>query len=160
MILHILKASAEDYNEMTNICVQSKKHWGYSEFLIDLWKDELTITPRFIRNTNVIKIENELGVILGFGSIEINDAKKYYQITHLWVLPLYFEKNIGKLLLEQLELLVENYKTIMVVSDPNSLNFYHKYGYQKIGEEKSKPDGKNLPVLKKIIWKNRVLYPQ
>lgn len=154
MILHILKADAEDYSELTNICVQSKKHWGYSDFLIDLWRDELTITPRFIRNTYVIKIENEHGVILGFGSLEKDYEKKYYNITHLWVLPKYIEKNIGNILLEQLELLVENRKIIKVVSDPNFLFFYQKHEYQKVGEEKSKPDGKCLPVLKKIIQKD------
>ena len=151
MILHILKPDAEDYQKLTEICYKSKKHWGYPEYLIDLWKNELTITPRYIRNHNVFKIENEKGEILGFGSLEKDYNKDLFEITHFSVLPEYMRKNIGKLLLEHIEGQVAHQKAIKVVSDPNAVAFYQKFGYMKVGEVKSKPDGRKLPLLKKII---------
>lgn len=151
MILHILRSEAEDFNTLTDICLKTKKNWGYPDYLIDLWKDELTITPRFIRNNDIVKIQNEHGEILGFGTVSPNGSQDVYEIKHLWVLPEYNEKSIGRLLLEQLEKRVGHRKTIKVVTDPNSLSFYQKYGYHKVGEAKSKPDGMNLPILKKIV---------
>ena len=154
MILHILKPDAEDFEKLTDICVKSKKHWGYPDYLIDLWKDELTITPRYIRNHNILKIQNEHGKILGFGAIENLNGNGVFEINHLWVLPEYIGKSIGRLLLEKLEQKVGPKKTIKVVSDPNAMSFYQNYGYQKVGEVKSKPDGSKLPLMKKIMSNN------
>ena len=151
MILHISKPDAEDYNELTEICLKSIKHWGYPNFLIEIWKEELTITPRYIRNHDLLKIENEHGEILGFGSMKKDHLKDFYEIDHFWVLPEYIEGNAGKLLLENLEKKVAPQKMIKVVSDPNTLLFYQNSGYLKVGETKSKPDGRSLPILKKII---------
>jgi len=151
MILHILKPEAEDYKKLTEICHTTKKHWGYPEYLIDLWKDELTITPRYIRNNYLLKVQNADGEILGFGSIQKDASNTFYEITHLWVLPDCINKNIGKLLLENLEKKVEHQKIIKAVADPNQMAFYQKFGYQKVGEVKSKPDGRKLPLLKKIV---------
>jgi len=151
MILHVLKPDAEDYEKLTDICLRSKRHWGYPEYLIELWRDELTITPRYIRKHNLLKVQNERNEILGFGSIESVNGNGIYEINHLWVLPEYMDKNIGKLLLEQLESRFGQKKTIKVVSDPNAMSFYQNFGYQKVGEVKSKPDGRKLPILKKVI---------
>ena len=122
--------------------------------MIDLWKDELTITPRYIRHHDILKIQNEHNEILGFGCIENLNGNGICQIHHLWVLPEYMGKNIGKLLLQQLEQRAGGDKTIKVVSDPNAMSFYQNYGYQKVGEVKSKPDGRKLPLMKKILKSN------
>lgn len=151
MILHILKPEAEDYEKLTEICVKSKKHWGYPDYLIDLWKDELTITPRYIRNHDLLKIMNEKYEILGFGALENLNGGEVFEISHLWVLPEYMNKSIGKILLQNLEQKAGNYKTIKVVSDPNAVAFYQNFGYQIVGEVKSQPDGRKLPLMKKIL---------
>ncbi len=151
MILHVLEPDAEDYEKLTEICLKSKRHWGYPDYLIDLWKDELTITPRYIRKHNLLKVQNENEQILAFGSIESVNGNGTFEIPHLWVLPEYMGKNVGKILLEQLENRFGQKKTIRVVSDPNAVPFYQNFGYQKVGEVNSKPDGRKLPLLKKII---------
>lgn len=153
MVLHISTPDAEDYNELTKICLTCNKHLDYPDVLIENWKDELTITPRYIRNHDVVKIENELGEILGFGSLEKEDYNDFYEIAHFWVLPDYMEGNIGKLLLEHIEKKVGSQKTIKVVSDSNTLLFYQNSGYLKVGETESKSEGRSLPILKKIIGK-------
>jgi ribosomal protein S18 acetylase RimI-like enzyme len=151
MILHVLEPDAEDYEKLTDICLKSKRHWGYPDYLIDLWKDELTITPRYIRKHNLLKVQNQHNQILAFGSIESVNGNGTFEISHLWVLPEYIGKNVGKILLEQLENRFGQKKTIRVVSDPNAVAFYQNFGYQKVGEVNSKPDGRKLPLLKKII---------
>jgi len=151
MILHVIKPVAEDYHKLTEICLKTYEHWGYPEYLVDLWKDKFTITPRYIRNHNILKIENEHGEILGFGSLEKDYINDIYEISHLWVLPEYMDKSIGKILLENLEKKVEHKKTIKVITDPHAMAFFQKHGYQKVGEVKSKPDGRKMPLLKKIM---------
>ena len=151
MILHILKPDAEDYEKLTDICLRSKIHWGYPEYLIELCKDELTITPRYIRKHNLLKVENEHREILGFGSINSVSGNGLYEIAHFRILPEHMDKNIGKLLLERLESRFGKKATIQVVTDPNVMSFYQKFGYRKVGEVKSKPDGRSLPVLKKKL---------
>ena len=151
MILHVLRAEAEDYEILTDICLQTKKHWGYPEYLIDLWKDELTITPRYIRKHNLLKVQNERDQILGFGSIESVNGNGTFEIHHFWVLPEFSGKNIEKILLEHLESRFGEKKTIKVVSDPNALQIFRNCGYQKVGEVESRPDGRKLPLLKKMF---------
>jgi len=151
MILHVLKPDAEDYDKLTQICRKSKRHWGYPDYLIDLWKEELTITPRYIRKHNVLKIVNENHEILGFGSIDSVNGNGLYEIGHFWILPEFMGKNIGKILLDRLENRFGKKAIIQVVSDPNAMSFYEKFGYRKVGEVKSKPDGRKLPLLKKKL---------
>ena len=151
MILHILKPEAEDYNKLTEICQTANKHWGYPDYLLDLWKEELTVTPRYIRNNTLLKAQNEHGEIFGFGSIINVNGNGVYEIKHLWISPDCCNKHVGRLLLENLEKLTSNKTTIKVIADPNMISFYQKNGYQKVGEVERKPDGGKLPVLKKII---------
>ena len=151
MILHILRPEAEDYTKLTEICQTTKRRWGYPDYLIDLWKDELTITPRYIRNNTLLKVENEHGKILGFGSIDKDPANGIYEIKHLWFLTDCGSKHVGSLLLDNLEKKVADPNTIKVIPDQNMLTFYQKNGYQKVGEVKSKLDGRKLPLLKKVL---------
>ena len=57
MILHVLRPEAHESEALTKICIESKKHWGYPEFMINMWRDELTITPRYIRNNDILKVQ-------------------------------------------------------------------------------------------------------
>ena len=74
-----------------------------------------------------------------------------YEINHLWVVPEHMGKNVGKVILQQLEGRIGQKKTIKVVADPNAMAFYQNFGYQKVGEVDSRPDGRKLPLLKKIL---------
>ena len=60
VVLHILRAQAEDCNELTEICYKIKRDLGYQEYLLELWKDELTITPDYIRNHDLKKMSGSI----------------------------------------------------------------------------------------------------
>ncbi len=153
MILHFLRSEAEDFERLTELCVKSKKRWGYPDYLIEMWKDELTITPRYIRTHELIKVENEDHEILAFGQVEKNGYQGVYEIKHLWIDPDYEGINVGKWLVQHLEKKVGNRMTIKVVPDPNAIDLFKNLGYHKVGEVRRKPDGMRMPVLKKIIEK-------
>jgi N-acetylglutamate synthase-like GNAT family acetyltransferase len=151
MILHILRPVAEDFSELTELCFTAKKHWGYPDYLLEMWKDELTITPRYIRNNRIAKIQNENGKIVAFGHIKQDGQDGIFEIRHLWILPEFVGTSIPKLLLAHLEGNVGEKSTIKVVPDPNMKGFFQQNGYHKVAETLSKPDGLKLPVLKKVI---------
>jgi len=43
MEIVIKKPKPEDAEELTKVAIASKKHWGYPDRWLDLWKDELTM---------------------------------------------------------------------------------------------------------------------
>ena len=151
MILHFLRSEAEDFEKLTELCIKSKKHWGYPDYLIEMWKDDLTITPRYIRNHELIKVVNDKAEILGFGQLEKNGLQGMYEIKHLWIDPDCKDDKIGRWLLQHLEKKVANKNVIRVIPDPNAIELFKTMGYHKVGEVRRKPDGMSLPVLKKII---------
>lgn len=151
MILHILRPVAEDFSELTKLCYTAKKHWGYPDYLLEMWKDELTITPRYIRNNRIAKVQNEHGKIVAFGHIKQDGHDDIFEIRHLWILPEFVGSIVPKVLLAHLEENVMEKSTIKVVADPNMKGFYQQNGYHKVAETLSKPDGLKLPVLKKVI---------
>jgi hypothetical protein len=49
----ILPATPEDADALTRIAFAAKRYWGYPESWIQHWRDGLTITPEFVRNSRV-----------------------------------------------------------------------------------------------------------
>ena len=41
----IRPARPAEANELTQIAIRSKAHWGYSQELIDIWAEDLRVTP-------------------------------------------------------------------------------------------------------------------
>ena len=55
MIMEILRANSEDHKILTDITIDSKAFWGYSQNQIEIWKDELTISETYINENEVYK---------------------------------------------------------------------------------------------------------
>lgn len=151
MILHFQRAIAEDFNDLSDLCLRVKKHWGYPNGLLDDWKENLKITPRFIRNNETVKLENEEGEILAFGAIKKNEDGKYFEIVHFWVVPELQNHVTAQLLLKKLEEKINPKGIIKMVADPNIAEFFKGNGYLKVGEHNSQPDGTVFPIMKKVI---------
>ncbi|NJN26310.1 MAG: GNAT family N-acetyltransferase [Cyclobacteriaceae bacterium] len=159
MILHITQPEAEDYLKLTEICQAANRNWGYPDYLIDLWQDKLTITPRYIRSHYMLKAENQIGEILGFGAIKKEFASNIFDLMHLWMLPGHKYQYIGQMLLSNLEQQAQHRDIIKTVVDPNLSDFFKKSGYQKVGEVKSQPDGRKMPLFKKVVERVKIVEP-
>lgn len=144
----IEQASPTDASQLTHISHASKRHWQYHDDLIALWKETLTVTPAYIQNNNVYKLCTDDDTIAGFSAVEQRAA--FLEITHLWLLPSYIGKGLGKkLLLVTLEKTASSGTLIRVESDPHAERFYRAQGFTTIGIVESIPEGRFLPLMER-----------
>ena len=146
--MELTRAIPADAAALTRIAQAAKRHWGYSEHWITQWSAALTVTAEFITThpTVVARIE---GQPVGFAAL--TGLGQQLRLEHLWVLPEYMRRGIGRALFHELARLgrVAGWSTLQIVSDPNAEGFYLRLGAKRIGEEISDLDGhrRALPVL-------------
>src|SRR5258705_2229064 len=98
----IRRADTEDAATLTQIAHDAKRHWGYPEHWIKHWESDLTISPEFISNNQVL-VADEDGEIRGFYALCINEHQA--ELEHMWVAPAFIDAGLGKeLFLDAVEL--------------------------------------------------------
>ncbi len=139
-------ANIGDVQTLSAICVAAKGYWNYPPEWLALWEADLAVTPEQIRSHYVDVCEFD-GRVAGF--IAISFEAGLAEVEHLWVLPEFMGKGVGRALLERgLEWCRANdIVELKVVSDPNALGFYQALGGKIIGEQPSVPAPRVLPVL-------------
>ncbi|WP_243521606.1 GNAT family N-acetyltransferase [Bacillus pseudomycoides] len=139
----VREALLNEANELSELALNSKATWDYSEEFIRACKEDLTITEEYIINNYVYVLENE-GVKIGFFSFL---RKEGDALDFLYLHPDYKGKGYGKLLWQRVvEKAVElGMKSFTIDSDPNAKGYYIKMGAKLIGETPS------------TVFKNRTL---
>jgi len=146
----VTQADPWDHQLLSKIALESKRHWGYPEKWIHGWEDDLRITNEYILANTVYKLHDvEHDVICGFCALELRQEKGEVEVEHLWLLPSYIGKNLGKFLLQSCldKLSGHTFKRVKVTSDPNAIGFYKKLGFVEVGYTESTPVGRILPNL-------------
>ncbi|MEW6210015.1 MAG: GNAT family N-acetyltransferase [Acidobacteriota bacterium] len=140
MNLEIQKAAPEDAPDLTLLAHAAKRHWGYPEKWIALWRDDLTLTPDFISDNEVFAARRGEELI-GFYALTIEDGKA--ELEHLWVSPDQIGQGAGRILFEHAmsRAASMNARVIEIVSDPNAEGFYLRMGARKVGEIVSEIEG-------------------
>ncbi|MBX3037238.1 MAG: GNAT family N-acetyltransferase [Anaerolineales bacterium] len=148
MNINISRATLNDADSLTQIAISAKRHWNYPEAWIQHWLPQLTISEEYI-STNEVWIMTDGGKAIAFYAL--SQDEEGYELGHLWVLPEYIGKGIGKQLLqhafERCKLL--NITALKIYADPNAQTFYEKMGAKKIDEYHSHLFGEDrvLPVM-------------
>lgn len=148
----ISRAQPQHANQLTEIAISAKRHWNYPEAWIQHWLPQLTISEEYISTNEVWMMVDERKPIAFYALSQIEEG---YELGHLWVLPEYIGKGIGKQLLqhafERCKLL--NISTLKIYADPNAQTFYEKMGAKKIDEYYSDLFGEDrvLPVMEIAI---------
>lgn len=141
-------ADFEEAAALTEIALAAKRHWGYPENWLEAWREDLTITPDFIKRSEVFAaIESDKPI--GFYALVTSEG--ITELDHLWVLPEWIGQGVGRRLLAHAldRAAALNITTVEIVSDPNAEAFYLKAGARKIGEVFSSIEGqpRRLPRL-------------
>jgi GNAT superfamily N-acetyltransferase len=119
----ILPATPEDAEALTRIAFAAKRYWGYPESWIQHWRDSLTITPAFVRNSRV------------YAAVSVGEPCAFYALTgaggeleleHLWVSPGWIGSGVGRLLFEHAmrQAARQGANAVAIEADPNAVNNY------------------------------------
>ena len=146
--MNSIKSQPKHHSELTNIAIVSKKHWNYSDELMNLWKDDLTITPDFIKENYVFHIQNNNDEIIGFYAFIVHE--KQIILDSLFILPEEIGKGLGRILMNDFLEKIKKFKpeNSIVEADPNAENFYKKFGFETIDYKSTKIKGRFLPIMK------------
>lgn len=121
----IRRASSEEADQLTQIALDAKRHWGYPEHWIKHWESDLTVSPDFIRDNHVYVAEDD-GEIRGFYALAMSGNKA--ELEHIWVAPASIGTGIGKeLFLDAMDRAATlEVREIEISSDPNVAGFYER----------------------------------
>jgi GNAT superfamily N-acetyltransferase len=150
-----------DSDALTEISFAAKRYWRYPEEYFDIWENELTITPENIyRNIVIAACINNRPI--GFYSIVdspdgfvIKDVRMPagLWLEHIFIRPSYIGNGFGRILLSHAEgkCMSTGHKTLHVLSDPNTKDFYLKFGYDYIDDIPSTIEDRTTPYLRRVL---------
>ena len=150
--MNVLRANAEHADALTKIAFAAKRHWQYPESWIRHWEGVLTITPEYIiqHPTFVAVVDGEF---VGFSALQFKARDAL--LDHLWVLPSYMRRGIGRALFQHAERVARasGALRLRIVGDPHAEPFYSRMGAAFYGREPASMDGQErfLPLLEKVL---------
>jgi len=124
----------------------SKKFWGYSNELIQLWKTDLEISEEYILENIVVKVYDG-ETFVGFFAIKLHENENP-EIDHLWLKPENIRRNYGREIFKFITnfLSSKGFKKATLIAEPNAKGFYEKMGGIIKGKFESKISGRFLEI--------------
>ena len=131
--VEIRPAQAHDAEALSAIAFKAKAHWSYSAEALESWRRELAVSADEIASKSVFVALAD-GRIAGFYSF--CPAERGWLLDHLWVLPEFMRRGIGRALVTHaLETAARGgASSVTVDADPNAESFYLACGATRCGE--------------------------
>ncbi|MUK70250.1 GNAT family N-acetyltransferase [Aliivibrio fischeri] len=149
--MEIVLAESTDLTEMNKIIELAKRHWDYSDELMDIWLPDLLLNPEnLIERTFWIMKEND-EIIGVFSLSSISDG--IFELEDFWLLPSVMGKGLGRKMFQFVINYLKSNKAekLVIVSDPNAEGFYQQMGATRVKLVGSKPEGRMLPVMDLLL---------
>lgn len=131
--MNIRPAQPHEAEALSALARKSKSHWGYSSETIDSWKAQLSVSADAIASwpTFVAALEDEIA-----GFYALAPSGPHWSLEHLWVLPQYMGRGIGRALVAHaLDTAARGGAvSVSVDGDPNAERFYLACGGKRCGE--------------------------
>ena len=145
--MKIEKVRKSDAKDLTELTIRSKSYWNYGKEQIEAWRDELTITEKYIAENQMYKLSLD-AELLGFYAYG-PEYKTDVKLNFLFVEPKFIGKGYGKILMKDFLKRVENseFKRVVLDADPNAKEFYAGFGFSVIGQLKSSIKNRFLPIM-------------
>ena len=144
----IERADLADLTELNAISFAAKSHWDYPNEWLELWREDLKLTPEEIALRKVYKLIEQHRIV---GFCAIFETQDEYEVEHLWILPAVMGKGYGKQLLDfALADAIREDKPVIVASDPHAEGFYQKQGFETFAQRPSVPEGRVLPLMRRV----------
>lgn len=143
----IQKATLRDSQELSELTFESKAYWGYAKEQLDEWHDDLLVSEKYIENNEVF-LTKKNDRIIGYYSFKII-SDSTVKLDNIFIQPKYIGKGLGTILMEDfLYRMKESQITVVTLdSEPNSNQFYQKFGFKTVGQLKSSIPNRFLPIM-------------
>jgi len=158
MNIEISPAIQDDSVVLSQIAFAAKKHWGYPNEYMEIWKQELTITKEYLTKNIVYKLVNNEEIIGFYALVLIEqdyqlreiEIKKGWWLDHLFILPQFHHQGFGKQLIKHSKSVLIEYgeHSYFIFVDPFATGFYEKMGAQFLYESASSIPERTIPVFK------------
>lgn len=142
----IRSAQPEEADALTAIAQAAKRSWGYPEGWLASWRDALTIRAEALSAWSVfVALAN--GKPVGFVAIRPTESR--WELEHLWVLPAYQRRGIGRALMDHaISYASATDRTVLrIESDPHAVGFYRSMGAAEAGDVTAPMPGAPARVL-------------
>ncbi|MDM1046074.1 GNAT family N-acetyltransferase [Myroides sp. 1354] len=145
MDIKIIPASVGDCAILTQIAKKAKQHWGYSDAWMQLWENDLSVTPDCFVEGKIVK--GEIGEVL-IGFYALKNEGDFALLDGLWVLPEYHGNGYGKLLFHHAinQATSMGYHYVQLYADPHVDAFYQKLNGQMVGQIETQIKDRYLSV--------------
>ncbi len=145
--MKIEKPIRTDAKDLTELTIRSKSHWNYGKEQVEGWREELTITKKYIENNQIYKLVIE-GLLIGFYAYQAENETDI-KLNYFFVEPKYIGKGYGKLLMIDFLQRIQNskFERVILDADPNAEKFYNKLGFRVIGKLESSIKDRYLPIM-------------
>ncbi len=135
-------ATPHEAEYLIEIFCDSKRHWGYDDKLIELWRDDMSINEEYIRNNKVVVFSVD-NVEIGYFAMRLKER----HLEDLFIRRNWIGKGYGRKAFEQIKKIMKdnNIDVLKFNTDPNATGFYERMGAIHIGEVESIPKGRFIP---------------
>lgn len=127
------RAQAENAAWLSEVAHAAKSYWGYPAQWIELWHNQLTVTPEYVEGHETWMAVVD-GDVLGFYALA--GEPPTLTLDHMWVMPVAIGQGIGRALcahaLERAAAL--GAETLEIEADPHAEGFYKRMGAETVGE--------------------------
>lgn len=138
-------AKPSESKRLTEIGIQSKSIWNYSEEAMAVFRDELLVCEEFIESGLVYVFEESTKVI-GYYLLKPL-GRTTVELEHLFISPGHIHNGIGSALFQHAidESKRRNFSRMQIQSDPNAAGFYERLGLAKVADIPSSIPGRSIP---------------
>ena len=145
----IRRARPTEADVLSRVAYEAKASWGYPVEWMAAWREELTITPEYVTNHEVF-VADTGGSIAGIAALEAFEGG--VALEHVWVATHRQGEGVGHDLVRYALAAAKRagHVVVRVISDPNAVGFYLRFGAQMKGSVPAPMPGapqRVLPVL-------------
>lgn len=125
-------ARPDEADELTELVLRSKAHWGYSEEFMANCREELTIRADQLLPARITVAEAG-GRVVAVASLEGEPPEG--ELGSLFVEPAMIGKGVGRRFLQHMTDMARGvgFRTLVLDADPNAEPFYEAMGFVRVG---------------------------
>jgi GNAT superfamily N-acetyltransferase len=145
IVITFRRASPEAADELTELTLASKAHWGYNQEFMDLARPSLTVTPAYLEANECWVAERDDAIVGWFSLVAVSDG---LLLDNFFVLPAHIGSGLGRLMWKEALARAEvaGAERMTLEADPNAAGFYEQMGAHLVGSARAPSTNRDLPV--------------